>query len=150
MTLQALTTIGGVEVRGTLNAAYREILTPEALEFVADLQRHFNERRLELLEAREHRQTALDAGDLPDFLPETASIREGEWSVAPLPPDLQDRRVEITGPVDRKMIINALNSGARVFMADFEDSNSPTWENCINGQINLRDAVRGSISYTAP
>jgi malate synthase len=150
MTLQALTTIGGVEVRGTLNAAYREILTPEALEFVADLQRHFNGRRLELLEAREHRQTALDAGDLPDFLPETASIREGEWSVAPLPPDLLDRRVEITGPVDRKMIINALNSGARVFMADFEDSNSPTWENCINGQINLRDAVRGTISYTAP
>ncbi len=150
MSLQALTNIGELEVCGSLNADYREILTPEALAFVADLNRHFNGRRLELLQARQDRQTCLDGGDLPDFLPETASIRNSEWSVAPLPPDLIDRRVEITGPVDRKMIINALNSGAKVFMADFEDSNSPTWENCVSGQINLRDAVNGSISYQNP
>ncbi len=150
MSLQALTTIGGVEVRGSLNEEYREILSQEALAFIADLQRHFNQRRLELLRARQDRQTCLDGGDLPDFLPETAAIRQGDWTVAPLPADLLDRRVEITGPVDRKMIINALNSGAKVFMADFEDSNSPTWSNCISGQINLRDAVRGTITYSAP
>lgn len=150
MSLQALTTIGGVEVRGTLNSAYREILTSEALAFVADLQRLFNDRRLALLEERQNRQLALDGGDLPDFLPETASIRSGDWTVAPLPPDLLDRRVEITGPVERKMIINALNSGAKVFMADLEDSNSPTWANCVSGQINLRDAVRGTITYQSP
>ena len=150
MSLQAMTIIGGVEVRGTLNQAYREILTPEALAFVADLQRHFNKRRLLLLEDRQNRQTALDGGELPDFLPETADVRSSDWTVAPLPADLMDRRVEITGPVDRKMIINALNSGAKVFMADFEDSNSPTWDNCISGQINLRDAVKGTISYENP
>ena len=146
MSLQALTSIGGVEVRGSLNAAYREILTPEALAFVADLQRLFNDRRLALLEERQNRQIALDGGDLPDFLPETAGIRNGDWTVAPLPPDLMDRRVEITGPVERKMIINALNSGAKLFMADFEDSNTPTWDNLIQGHINLRDAVRRTIS----
>jgi len=150
MSLQALTTIGDVEIRGSLNAAYREVLTPEALAFVADLQRLFNDRRLSLLEERQNRQIALDGGDLPDFLPETASIRNGDWTVAPLPPDLLDRRVEITGPVERKMIINALNSGAKVFMADFEDSNSPTWANCVTGQMNLKDAVRGIIDYENP
>lgn len=127
-----------------------EILTPEALRFVAALSRRFEERRRELLAARAERQRRLDAGELPDFLPHTTSIRQAAWTVAPIPPDLMDRRVEITGPVDRKMIINALNSGAQVYMADFEDSNSPTWRNNIEGQINLRDAVRGTISYVSP
>lgn len=110
----------------------------------------FNERRKKLLAERQKRQQAFDRGELPDFLPETEHIRHSEWKVAPIPADLQDRRVEITGPVDRKMIINALNSGAKVFMADFEDANSPTWENCIEGQINLRDAVRKTIEYLSP
>ena len=114
---------------------YAEILTPEAVAFVVGLQRAFNARRKELLAARVVRQKRLDAGERPDFLPETKAIRESEWTVAPLPADLLDRRVEITGPVDRKMIINALNSGAKVFMADFEDSTTPTWENVIDGQI---------------
>jgi len=141
----------GVEVRGDVSPAFREILTPGALGFVATLQRAFNARRLELLGRREERQAAIDAGNLPDFLPETADIRAGAWTVAPIRPDLRDRRVEITGPSsDRKMVINALNSGAKVFMADFEDANSPTWENTIGGQINLRDAVRRTIDYTSP
>jgi malate synthase len=123
-----------------------EILTPEALAFVALLQRELGPRRLELLERRVERQRELDAGAQPDFLSETKGVREGDWQVAPAPADLQDRRVEITGPVDRKMMINALNSGARVFMADFEDATSPTWENVVYGQRNLRDAVRGTIS----
>jgi malate synthase len=123
-----------------------ELLTPDALAFVAMLQRELGARRRELLEARAERQRELDAGTLPDFLPETKAIRDDDWSVAPPPPDLQDRRVEITGPVDRKMMINALNSGARVFMADFEDANSPSWANCVEGQRNLRDAVRRTIS----
>jgi len=106
------------------------------------LQRTFNEQRKELLDARVVRQKRLDAGERPDFLKETKHIREGEWTVDPLPTDLLDRRVEITGPVDRKMIINALNSGAKVFMADFEDSTTPTWDNVMEGQLNLRDAVR--------
>ena len=118
----------GVEVRGPVTGAYREILTPEALKFVATLAREFNGRREELLQRRKVRQQEIDAGKLPAFLPETATVRQAEWKVAPIPEDLQDRRVEITGPVDRKMIINALNSGANVFMADFEDSNSPTWQ----------------------
>jgi malate synthase len=126
------------------------VLTREAVDFVAGLARTFEPRRRELLEARRRRQRELDAGVLPDFLPATAHIRQSEWTVAPIPADLQDRRVEITGPVDRKMIINALNSGANVFMADFEDSNSPTWRNTIDGQFNLRDAVRGAISFTSP
>jgi malate synthase len=137
----------GVQITGKYTPEFAEILTPEALEFVVTLQRKFNARRLELLQARVERQKLLDAGQLPDFLPETKCIRDGEWTVAPVPADIQDRRVEITGPVDRKMIINALNSGAKVFMADFEDSNSPTWENNIGGQVNLRDAVRKTISY---
>jgi malate synthase len=123
-----------------------ELLTPDALGFVAMLQRELGARRRELLEARAERQRELDAGTLPGFLPETEAIRHGDWSVAEPPPDLQDRRVEITGPVDRKMMINALNSDARVFMADFEDANSPSWANCVEGQRNLRDAVRRTIS----
>ncbi|WP_412026791.1 malate synthase A [Deinococcus yunweiensis] len=136
----------GMTITGPLKPGFEEILTPEALAFVAELHRTFEARRAELLAARETRQTRLDAGEKPDFLPETKAIRDGDWRIAPLPDDLKDRRVEITGPVDRKMIINALNSGARVFMADFEDASSPTWENCVEGQINLRDAVRRTIS----
>ena len=139
-----------LEVTGHINAAYREILTPEALEFLSQLAQRFEPRRLGLLERRVARQAELDSGKLPDFLPETAGVRQGNWTVGPIPKDLQDRRVEITGPVERKMIINALNSGASVFMADFEDSNSPTWENNIEGQINLRDAINGSISFASP
>ncbi|HWH13990.1 MAG TPA: malate synthase A [Miltoncostaeaceae bacterium] len=137
----------GVEVRGEAVPAAVEILTPEALEFVATLHRAYDARRRELLQRRVERGAALAAGQKPDFLPETAEIREGDWRVAPVPADLQDRRVEITGPVDRKMIINALNSGAKVFMADFEDSNTPTWENTMSGQVNLRDAVARTIEF---
>ncbi len=126
------------------------ILTPEALAFVGKLERELGGRRRELLELRHQRQTRIDARQMPDFLPETREIREGDWTVAPIPADLQDRRVEITGPVDRKMIINALNSGANVFMADFEDSHAPTWEGTLQGQINLRDAVNGTITFTNP
>ncbi|WP_034354233.1 malate synthase A [Deinococcus phoenicis] len=133
-------------INAPVQTEYAEILTPEALAFVADLHRRFDGRRRELLAAREERQSRLDAGELPDFLPGTADIRAGDWKISPLPADLQDRRVEITGPVDRKMIINALNSGARMFMADFEDASSPTWENVVDGQLNLCDAVRGTIS----
>jgi len=127
-----------------------EILTDEALEFVAGLVLAFGARRDELLERRRFRQAELDQRPRLDFLPGTRQIREAEWTVAPIPADLQDRRVEITGPVERKMIINALNSGANCFMADFEDSNSPTWENVVQGQLNLRDAVRRTITFTNP
>jgi malate synthase len=140
----------GVVLLGARNGQTEEILTPEALKFVVDLERRFGPRRRELLVARAERQKRLDAGERPDFLPQTAEIRKSNWRVGPLPADLLDRRVEITGPVDRKMIINALNSGASAFMADFEDSNTPTWSNLIDGHINLRDAVRRSISYTDP
>ncbi|MDF2748848.1 MAG: malate synthase, partial [Gaiellaceae bacterium] len=116
------------------------VLTPEAVEFLTELERRFGPRRRELLAARHARAERLRDGELPDFLPETRGVREGGWRVAPVPPELQDRRVEITGPVDRKMVINALNSGAKMFMADFEDSNSPTWRNCLEGQVNLTDA----------
>src|SRR5262249_15601080 len=116
----------------------------------AKLHRNFDARRRELLHARVERQQDLDRGRPPDFLPETRSIREADWKVAPLPADLQDRRVEITGPTDRQMVINALNSGANVFMADFEDSSTPTWDNLVQGQINVRDAVRGAISFASP
>ncbi|MGB8953756.1 MAG: malate synthase A [Tumebacillaceae bacterium] len=129
----------------------REILTPEALAFVQALVERFSARREELLHKRTERQALLDQGAWPDFLPETEEIRSSDWTIAPIPPDLQDRRVEITGPTsDRKMVINALNSGARVFMADFEDANSPTWENAINGQINMRDAVLQTIEHVTP
>ena len=130
--------------------AEAEILTPGATAFLLALADKFEARRQELLARRQQVQREIDAGKMPDFLAETAAIRESDWKVAPIPKDLQDRRVEITGPVDRKMIINALNSGANVFMADFEDSNSPTWKNTLEGQANLRDAVRGVIRYTSP
>jgi malate synthase len=145
-----LSNIPGVEFLAPAGVNDNEILTPQAVAFIADLQRTFNKRRKKLLEARHERQKRLDAGEKPDFLKETKQIREAEWTVAPLPADILDRRVEITGPVDRKMIINALNSGAKVFMADFEDSNTPTWSNLIEGQINLRDAIRRTISFADP
>src|SRR5262245_30081513 len=140
----------GVELLTEISPTAAGVLTPGALQLVARLHREFNGRRLELLKRRDQRQSELDAGRLPDFLSETESIREGDWKVAPIPADLQDRRVEITGPTDRKMIINALNSGARVFMADFEDANAPTWANMVDGQANLRDAVRREISFRSP
>jgi malate synthase len=127
-----------------------EILTPEAQAFLVALHRKFDARRLELLGKRKARQIQIDGGKLPDFLPETAHIRESEWTVAPIPADLRDRRTEITGPTDRKMVINALNSGAKMFMADFEDANSPTSGNLIEGQKNLRDAIRREIGFTSP
>jgi malate synthase len=129
---------------------YDEILTPGACRFLAELVDRFGDRREELLARRVERQAEIDAGKLPDFLPETAHIRGGDWKVAPIPPDLLDRRTEITGPVDRKMAINALNSGAQCWMADFEDANSPTWENVMQGQINMRDAARRTISHVSP
>src|SRR5881296_4729806 len=127
-----------------------EILGPAALDFLAALARRFEPVRRELLERRRVRQHEIDAGRLPDFLPETRDVRERDWTVAPIRPDLLDRRVEITGPVERKMMINALNSGANVFMADFEDANAPTWENNVRGQRNVRDAVTRTIAYTSP
>jgi malate synthase len=139
----------GVEIKGPVIGEHTEILTRDAIEFLAELARKFEDRRRELLEQRVARQQEIAKGRLPDFLPETKEIREGDWTVAPIPNDLQDRRVEITGPVERKMVINALNSGANVFMADFEDSNTPTWENNLQGQINLRDAVTRTISFTS-
>src|SRR5262245_3886458 len=139
----------GVALRAPLPEDGARILTHEALRFVADLARVFEPRRASLLARRRERQRALDAGALPDFLPETREVRAADWRVAPIPADLLDRRVEITGPVERKMIINALNSGASVFMADFEDSLTPTWNNVVSGQANLFDAVRGTISFTA-
>ena len=140
----------GVELRGDVTPAFGEILTPDAIAFVAKLHREFRTRRDECLARRHDRQRALDRSGSLDFLPETKQIREGDWVCAPIPPDLRDRRVEITGPTDRKMVINALNSGAKMFMADFEDANSPTWRNMIEGQINLRDAVRRTITFTSP
>lgn len=139
-----------ITITGTTEPAFEEILTAEALLFLLKLETTFGARRIALLEKREKRQAEIDAGVLPDFLPETADIRNSEWTVAPIPADLQDRRVEITGPVDRKMVINALNSGANVYMADFEDSHSPTWAGTMEGQINLRDAARREITYFHP
>ena len=140
----------GVEIIGPMPAAYAEILTPQALVFVAKLARKFEGRRRELMALRARRQAEFNAGKLPDFLAETRNVREGDWTIGTVPADLQDRRVEITGPTDRKMVINALNSGANVFMADFEDSNAPTWSNMIEGQINLRHAIRRSITFRSP
>ena len=140
----------GVEILAPISGSHTEILTQEAVGFLADLQRRFNTRRKELLEARQVRQKRLDSGEKPDFLEGTQTIRESSWTIAPLPADILDRRVEITGPVDRKMIINALNSGAKVFMADFEDSSTPTWNNLLDGHINLRDAIRRNITYVDP
>ncbi|MGL4495925.1 MAG: malate synthase A [Beijerinckiaceae bacterium] len=138
----------GVTVTGEMAPRYQEVLTAEALTFLAALHRKFNARRKDLLVARAAKQARFDAGELPDFLPETKSIRESAWTVAEHPADLLDRRVEITGPVDRKMVVNALNSGAKVFMGDFEDASSPTWANMMEGQINLKDRWAGTIGFT--
>jgi malate synthase len=140
----------GVQVTGRITPEYAEILTPQAVAFVAGLQRAFGGRRNELLARRATRQAEFDAGKLPDFLPETRAVREGSWTCAPVPADIQDRRVEITGPVDRKMVINALNCGASVFMADFEDANTPRWDNNLQGHVNLRDAIRRRVDFTSP
>lgn len=140
--------LSDVQFTQPFSASHQAVISSEALQFVVDLHRRFNARREELLSARVRRQQAIDSGQLPDFRAETSAIREGDWTAAPIPADIQDRRVEITGPVDRKMIINALNSGAKVFMADFEDSNAPTWQNALDGQVNLHDAVRRTISLT--
>ncbi len=139
-----------VEILGHAVERSAEVLTPLAMQLLAHLHRRFNPRRLELLAAREQRQRELDAGALPDFLPQTAPVRAGKWRVAPVPADLSDRRVEITGPVERKMIINALNAPVCCFMADFEDSCTPSWANMVQGQINLYDAIRRTISYADP
>ncbi len=139
-----------IEILGATPGAYTEILTPQALAFVAKLARKFEPRRRDLMAQRAGRQAGFDAGKLPDFLPETKSVREGQWTIGTVPADLQDRRVEITGPTDRKMVINALNCGANVFMADFEDSNAPTWANMIEGQINMRDAIKRTITFQSP
>ena len=143
-------TPAGVQITGGMTPEYAEILTAEALAFLAILHRSFNARRLELLQRRAARQAALDDGQMPTFLAQTQAIRDADWKVAPVPADLQDRRVEITGPTDRKMVINALNSGANTYMADFEDSNTPTWDNQVQGQINMRDAVRRAIDFVSP
>ena len=142
--------VPGVELRGAWGPRYEEVLNDETVAFLAAIQRKFNPTRLRLLRRREARQQEFDGGALPDFLPETKEVRASDWVIAPIPPDLLDRRVEITGPVDRKMIVNALNSGAKVFMADFEDANSPTWANVVEGQINLRDRWRGQIDFKDP
>jgi malate synthase len=144
------TTIGGVALGAPVEGRAAEILTPDALEFVAALHRELDSTRRELLVRRAERQRDLDAGTLPDFLPETEGIRSADWQVAPPPADLADRRVEITGPVERKMMINALNSGASGFMADFEDANSPTWANVVDGQVNLVDAIERTIELVTP
>jgi malate synthase len=136
-----------VSISGRVTPEFSTILTPEAIAFVAKLHRQFESRRQELLARRAARQKQFDAGALPDFLPETKRIRDAEWQIAPQPKDLLDRRVEITGPTDRKMVINALNCGASTFMADFEDANCPIWFNMVDGQVNLRDAVRRTISF---
>ncbi|MBY0356667.1 MAG: malate synthase A [Candidatus Obscuribacterales bacterium] len=142
--------LGQITVKGALKPDFEQILSPEALQFLLDLQQTFNSRRKELLAQRSKRQAEINAGKFPQFLSETEKLRNDNWEVAACPADLLDRRVEITGPVDRKMIINALNSGANVFMADFEDSNSPTWSNNIEGQLNLREAVKKNLSFTSP
>ena len=138
----------GIVLNGAMGQRYDEVLTPGAIAFLVDLHQHFNETRKRLLKLRSERQARFDAGETPDFLSETKHIREGDWKVGAIPADLEDRRVEITGPVDRKMIINALNSGAKVFMADFEDASSPTWANVVEGQLNLKDRWAGTIDFT--
>ena len=140
----------GVEVRGERTSEFDEILTPQALAFVTKLERAFGSRRLQCLQKRMDRQLALDRGEALDFLPETKHVRGADWKCATIPADITDRRVEITGPTDRKMVINALNSGAKIFMADFEDANAPTWRNMVEGQINLRDAIRRTIEFKNP
>lgn len=141
--------IEGVEIIGEISLPYQETLTQDALAFVRDLHRMFNKQRQSLLQKRKDRQTEINKGVKLDFLSTTTAIREMDWAVSPIPNDLQDRRTEITGPVDRKMVINALNSGAKVFMADFEDASTPSWHNLMDGQINLRDAIRKQVDFTA-
>ncbi len=143
-------TLRAITVNGAMHDGFERILSAPALAFVGELARSFESRRRELMQRRNERQAAFDAGALPDFLPETAHIRHGDWSIGGIPADLMDRRVEITGPATRKMVINALNSGAKVFMADFEDALSPTWENVINGQIVLSDRWLGALDFTDP
>lgn len=140
----------GIVITAPVTAAYAETLTTEALSFVAELARSFEPRRQELLQRRQERWAELKAGKLPDFLAETKNIRGGDWKVASIPTDFTNRRTEITGPTDRRMVINALNSGANVFMADFEDANAPSWDNIIQGQLNLRDAIRRVITFSTP
>ncbi len=142
--------MASIEVSGPSVDRSEEVLTPDALAFLADLQQRFGARRVELLTARRTRRERIAAGARPDFLPETADVRAGDWQVAPAPRDLRDRRVEITGPTSRKMAINALNSGARVWLADLEDANTPHWRNVVEGQVNLSDAVRRTIAFTSP
>jgi len=144
----AAAAVPGVQVIGKPGPRYNEVLTPDALAFLAELHRRFDATRKRLLAGRAARQARFDAGELPDFLHQTRHIRESDWKIAPIPEDLLDRRVEITGPVDRKMIINALNSGANVYMADFEDANSPTWANNVEGQLNLKDRWAGRLGFT--
>jgi malate synthase len=146
----AVTAPKGLEIRGPVHERFDEVLSAGALDFIARLHREFDPTRRKLLAARRERQTRLDAGELPEFLSDTRRVRESEWRVAPVPEDLSVRKVEITGPTDRKMVINALNSGASVFMADFEDANTPTWENMIGGQVNLIDAIERKIEFTSP
>ena len=139
----------GLVIHGPMKPGFEEILSSEALSLLADVHRRFDGERKRLLQERLDRQARLDAGEeILDFPSETQAIRNGEWTVPPAPADLQDRRVEITGPVDRKMVINALNSGAKCFMADFEDASTPSWENMVEGQINLRDANARTINFT--
>ena len=142
--------VEGLEITGEFHDGFEKILTKDAQAFIIKLHQLFNDKRKKLLDDRQVIQKRLDEGHLPDFYDETQSVRNSDWQVASLPPDLLDRRVEITGPVNRKMVINALNSGAKVFMADFEDSNSPSWFNNIDGQINLRDAVDKTITFVNP
>ena len=148
--MTAQSAVAGIHVHADSGARQAEILAPEALAFLADLHERFDGRRRELLARRTARQKLFDAGQLPHFLTETKAVRDGDWTVAPIPADLLDRRVEITGPVDRKMIVNALNSGAKVFMADFEDATSPVFANMIEGQANLKDRWEGAIDFTDP
>src|ERR1700710_1965683 len=150
MTLPDGDRLNGVSITGPMKDGYEEILTDDAVAFLADLHRTFNARRLELLSARAARSAELAAGGTLDFLEETKDVREGDWQVAPPAPGLEDRRVEMTGPTARKMTINALNSGAKVWLADFEDANGPLWENMIEGQRNLRGALHGTIDFTSP
>src|SRR3712207_1990962 len=140
----------GVEFTASIPDEFAEILTPEAVAFVATLSREFGGRVEEILQKRAERQERIDAGEMPDFLPETREIREGDWKIAPIPDDLQDRRVELTGPPDRKMTINALNSGASCWMADFEDANCPTWNNMLESQLNMKEAIERTITFDDP
>lgn len=150
VTAKIQTPLTPLEITCATDPAYTHILSDDALAFVASLESNFGHRRKALLDARAARQTSFDAGELPDFLPKTQYIREGDWTILGTPEDLKDRRVEITGPVDRKMMINAFNSGANVFMADFEDASSPTWDNMLSGQVNMYDYARGKLAYTDP